>query len=669
GVVVDDAIVTGENIYTHQRRGTDPLESSIRGAREVAVPVVFGVLTTILAFVPLLLGLGFNMHYASHIALVVIPVLLFSLVESKLVLPSHLTHCRFGRQREGMFARFQDRFAHGLELFVDRVYQPALDRALRYRYVTMASFAGTLIVLLGIITGGHINTVRFPTVESERASARLTMQEGTPIEVTRGHILRMENIVREMALEYAGEDGVSVIENMLSSIGGQGVSSSRQKGVQGEPHLGQVTFYITAPEKRSLKIGTNAIVDEWRRRIGPITGAKELYFRAEIGRGGDPVDIQITAPRLEELTAAAARVVEHLGEYPDLFDIADTLDATHDELLLRIKPEAEQFGLTMADLARQVRQAFYGEEVQRIQRERHEIRIMLRYPESDRRTLASLEAMRVRTPGGDEVPFNSVASATLGKSFPSIRRIDRNRTINVTADANKKTANIDFIQTGIALYLDELVREFPGMSYSFEGEAREARESAGAARLGWVIILFGIYAMLAIPFRSYVQPLIVMSVIPFGLIGAVIGHVIEGLPLSFLSYFGMLALAGVVVNDSLVLVDYINRQRRAGVPLVEAVSGAGAGRFRAIILTSLTTFAGLYPLISMTSTQSQFLIPMAVSLGYGILFATVITLFLVPTNYLVLEDVKGLLRRAMARKREEQVVPSEPKVDRDLRAR
>ena len=648
GVVVDDAIVTGENIFQHQRRGSAPLLAAVEGAKEVAIPVIFGVLTTMLAFVPLLMGTGFSMQYSAHIALVVIPVLAFSLIESKLILPAHLRHCRFDKQWDNPFSHLQKRFALGLETFVEKVYQPALDRSLRWRYLTMAACLGILVVLISVIAAGHIQRVAFPRVESERATCRLTMQEGTAIEVTEREMDRIERIANEMKTEFVGPDGVSIIEDMISSVGGQGLTSSRKRGSQGETHLGEITFYITAPEERAFKMGTNEIVSIWRERIGPIVGSKELYFRAEIGRGGEPIDVQLTGPDIDDLVAASEEVSEHLTQYPGLFDFSTSLDESRDEVQLSIKPEAEQFGLSLADLARQVRQAFYGEEIQRIQRGRDDLRVMLRYPEAERNNLETLNAMRIRTPEGGEVPFNSVAEATLAKSFPGISRIDRNRAVNVTADADKERADIPTIQIALTTFLDELKTRYPDINYSFEGEAREKRDSAEATRLGWILILFSIYTMLAIPFRSYIQPLIVMSVIPFGLIGAVLGHIIEGLPLSFLSYFGMLALAGVVVNDSLVLVDYVNRRIKEGVPVFEAVSRAGAARFRAIILTSLTTFAGLYPLISMQSTQSQFLIPMAISLGYGILFATGITLFLVPINYLILDDLKRLFTREEA---------------------
>ncbi len=674
GVVVDDAIVTGENIYTKQKLGLPPQEASILGTKEVARPVIFGILTTVLAFIPLMFGTGFHGRAQRHIALIVIPVLMFSLVESKLILPSHLSHSlrhlvknlagfflptfvvRLGSGLYRKLSAFQSMIANGLEWFVKNVYQPVLRVALDYRYTTIAIFFAGFAIIIAMMMGGQVKYVNFPRVQSERATATLTMQEGTPYEVTKSHIDRMQAIAMELREEYRDDDGTPIIRNILCAVGGQGVSSSRRRASTGQDHLGEATFYVRAPEERTSTITTTDLANEWRKRIGPILGAKELSFRAEIGRGGDPIDIELIGPSLEKLTEVSAKIKNHLEEYPNLFDISDSVDDTNDEIRLQIRPEAEHFGLTEAALARQVRQAFYGEEIQRIQRGRDEIRVMLRYPERRRKTLASLKAMRIRTPDGGEVPFTAVAEAINAKSFPRIQRIDRNRAINVRADADKDKADIPAITNSIREYLDEMLLDYPGIQYSFEGEAREARENQDTTVFGAILLIFGIYTMLAIPFKSYVQPLIVMSVIPFGLIGAVLGHMLHGFSLSMLSFFGMLALAGVVVNDSLVLVDFINRRCQEGMKTFEAAFTGGGARFRAIILTSFTTFAGLYPLITLKSTQAQFLIPMALSLGYGVLFATCITLFLVPINYLILEDIKGLFRMARGPAQDDSMV-------------
>jgi multidrug efflux pump subunit AcrB len=675
GVVVDDAIVTGENIYTRQKDIDDPVEAAIKGTHEVTLPVVFGVLTTMLAFVPLFFMSGFQGAWMPQIATIVIVVLGFSLIESKLILPSHLTHKPekwlnalglffLGRRLTHFlgricrrFSAFQGAVAGSLEWYVRKVYQPSLDWSLRNRYLVMSLFVGFFVILIGAFQGGRIKQVSFPRVESERATCRLTMQEGTPYEVTEKYVLMMEEIVLDMKRRHVGPDGISVIEDVFTSIGGQGVSSSKGRTSAGRSHLGEVVFYIRAPEERVYDMGARELANEWREQIqnrGGIVGAKQLYFRAEIGRGRDPIEVQLRSKNSDHLTAAAEEVRKKMNTYEGLFDISDNLDESRDEIQLAIRPEAEQFGLTMSDLARQVRQAFFGEEIQKIQRDRDEVRVMLRYPLEDRQSIAALESMMIRTVDGRAVPFTSVAEAKIEQSMPRIERIDRNRAVEISADADKEVADLDAIRSDVAAWMPTVLAKYPGMNFSFEGEAREERENSNSITVGMCLIIFGIYAMLAIPFRSYIQPLMVMSVIPYGLIGAVLGHLIEGwvrgepggIPLSFLSYFGMLALSGVVVNDSLVLVDYINRRRKAGDSPYTAARTAGAARFRAIILTSATTFAGLFPLIRMQETQAQFLIPMAISLGYGILFATFITLILIPVNYLVMNDIltgfKGL---------------------------
>jgi len=325
-----------------------------------------------------------------------------------------------------------------------------------------------------------------------------------------------------------------------------------------------------------------------------------------------------------------------------VFDIRDSFEGGKEEIKLQIKPAAEQLGLNIKLLGDQVRHAFFGREAQRIQRGRDDIRVMVRYPLEERRSVSNLESMYIRTPDGVEVPFSAVADAEVGRGFATIQRVNRNCTINVTADINKESTNINKITADLGEFIPELLKQYPGVRYSLEGEQREQEESMRSLKTGVVFVLFVIYSLLAIPFRSYVQPLIVMGVIPFSLVGAILGHMIMGMNLSIMSLMGMLALMGVVVNDSLVLVDYINRRRREGIDLHTAISKAGVARFRPILLTSLTTFVGLAPLMMEKSTQAQFLIPMAISLGFGILFATLVTLLLVPVSYLILEDLRGL---------------------------
>lgn len=646
GIVVDDAIVTGENIFTRLQKGEDPLQASIKGTQEIAVPVTFGVLTTVVAFMPLLMIEGVRGQIFAQIPLIVIPVLLFSLVESKLILPAHLKHVRIRNGAgDGPLSRLQAAIQRGLERGTQAAYTPVLKASLRNRYLAGAIFGALAIILFSIAIGGHLRFVFFPRIQAETASATLTMPPGTPFDTTAAAIRRINAEAESLRERYRDQDtGESVIKGILASIGSAGGGSTPRTD------LGRVVFEIVPPEERTLEVTSSDLVREWRQAIGSIPGAKELSFRAEIGGGGSPLDVQITGPEFGPLRTLAGQVRERLQTYPGVFDITDSFEDGKQEIKLRIRPEAELLGITLDDLARQVRHAFFGFEAQRIQRGREEVRVFVRYPESERRSLDNLATMRIRTPDGAEVPFGEVASAEYGRGFAQIRRVDRNRTINVTADVNKETADIEAIKRDLNDFLAEAVPGYAGVSFTLEGEAREQRESFGSLGYGLMFVLFVIYALLAIPFRSYLQPLIVMSVIPFGAAGAMLGHMIMGMSLTIMSLMGMLALTGVVVNDSLVLVDYINRRRAEGMPLMEAVSTAGAARLRPVLLTSLTTFAGLTPLIFEKSTQAQFLIPMAVSLGFGILFATFITLLLVPLNYLVLEDLRGLARRIFGRR-------------------
>lgn len=641
GIVVDDAIVTGENIFKHLETGQDPLQAAIEGTQEIAVPVTFGVLTTVVAFVPLLMIEGVRGQIFAQISLIVIPVLLFSLVESKLILPAHLKHVRVRASvKDGAFTRFQRRVSEGLERGTQAVYRPLLNAAIRMPYMTVAIFTSIAILLFSLAIGGHLRFIYFPRIQSEMAVAQLTMPPGTPFQATTAAIERITAEAEGLQQKYIDpETGESVIRHILSSAGSPGGGGANRGDV------GRVVFEIVPPEERTVEVTSSELVTEWRKAIGVIPGVKDIIYRAEIGRGGDPIDVQLIGPEFDGLRDLSGRVRERLATYPGVFDISDSFEAGKEEIKLRIQPQAELLGITLDDLARQVRHAFYGFEVQRIQRGREEVRVFVRYPEEERSSLENLDRMRIRTPAGIEVPFSEVAVAEFGRGFSEIRRVDRNRAINVTADVDKETADVEAIKRDISAFLEQNVSAYPGVRFSMEGEAREQRESFGSLRIGIFFVLFVIYALLAIPFRSYLQPLIVMSVIPFGFAGAMLGHIIMGMTLSIMSIMGMLALAGVVVNDSLVLVDFMNQHRRESSTLKEAVFRAGIARLRPVLLTSLTTFAGLTPLLLEKSTQAQFLIPMAVSLGFGVLFATFITLLLVPVNYLILEDFRALFRR------------------------
>lgn len=404
---------------------------------------------------------------------------------------------------------------------------------------------------------------------------------------------------------------------------------------------GKVRFEVTPPEDRAVKVNNSDLVAQWRELIGQIPGSEEITFRSEIGHSSSPIDIQLSGSSFAELSAAAELIKQQLSSYAGVFDIADSNNAGKEELRMELKPQAYILGISESDVIGQVREAFYGFEAQRIQRGRNDVRVMVRYPKEERQAIANLQDFRIKTPDGSSVPVAEVVRLIPGTSPTAIYRNDLLRTLNITADINKEVVNMSVINADLSLAIEQIQFKFPGVSYSFEGEAKEQQDSFGSLQYGLIFVVFAIYCLLAIPFKSYAQPLIVMSIIPFGTMGAIIGHWIMGMPLTIFSILGILALIGVVVNDSLVMVDFINQQRRKhGKDVWEAIQNAGVARFRPVMLTSLTTFFGLLPLLFEQSTQAQFLIPMAVSLAFGIVFATAITLVLVPVNYLLAWELK-----------------------------
>jgi multidrug efflux pump subunit AcrB len=639
GIVVDDAIVTGENVYKHMQTGDNSLSAAIHGTKEVAVPVTFGILTTIAAFMPLIFIEGRLATWFAPVPLVVIPVLIFSLVESKLILPAHLAHIKLRKHKKnvGGFSAWQERFADGFEEKIMRYYQPALDFTLKHRYSTLAGFTGVLIVMLMLISSGWTRFVFFPTMEGETATANLTMPVGTPFEVTARHTEKMVAAANELQQKYAdGAPGNGVITNIFSSIG-----SSRTSNAS---HVSTVRFETTPVQNRNIDITTSELNSEWRRLVGSIPGAESINYRASYFRPGEPIDVQFSGNSLESLSQIGEEVKQRLTTYPGVFEIADSLSDGKEELRIELSPQGYLVGLTRSDIVRQVGQAFNGLQAQRIQRGRDDIRVLVRFPIEERDTLSSLNEMLITAPNGRQIPLANVATLIPGKGPSQITRIDRFRVLNVTADVDKDSTNMVVLQADLKSFIDSILPRYPGITYEMEGEQRQQRESFGSLQAGLVILLFVIYCLLALPLKSYVQPLIVMSVIPFGIIGAVIGHWLMGQPLSFLSSLGLMALMGVVINDSLVLVDYINQQHRHGEKLLDAVKRAGVARFRPVMLTSVTTFFGLIPLLMQKSSTSAFLVPMAISLGFGILFATMITLVLVPTNIMIVEDIRGFFR-------------------------
>ncbi len=662
GIVVDDAIIVGENIFAHYERGKTGLRAAIDGAREMMVPVVFAVLTSVVAFSPMLAVPGPTGKIFRVLPLVVIPTLLFSLVESLFILPNHLSHSKGRASRSSSSASTTDapirrRSAGGLldrplKWFIRTIYRPLLGSCLAWRYLTAATALVVFVLTVSLLGAGWLQFNFMPRIEAENVLAVLAMPLGTPMDQTAQAVGRLEQSAERLRQEVDGErpGQESVFRHMLASIGEQPTAARQNRmGRRGltavsAAHLGEVNIELAESEHRELS--SQELAERWRELTRPIPDATELSFTSSLFSAGEAINIELTALDLEVLRRAADELKGRLTAYPGVFDITHSFRPGKKEVKLEVLPEAALLGLSQLDLARQVRQAFYGEEAQRIQRGRDDLKVMVRYPEAERRSLADLENMRIRTLDGKQVPFSTVARAEFGIGYSSIKRVDRRRAINVTADVDSNQANAnEIIATLQQSDLPEILQKYPQVSYTLEGEQREQSEMLFSLLGGFLLALLVMYTLMAVPLRSYSQPLLIMSAIPFGFVGAIWGHLLMGHGLSILSMFGMVALAGVVVNDNLVLVDFVNRNRRTGESLRETVQKAGIRRFRPILLTSLTTFGGLTPMLLEKSLQAQFLIPMAISLAFGVMFSTSVSLILVPSLYLILEDLKGLVFR------------------------
>ena len=649
GIVVDDAIVTAENIYTKLRDGMEPLDAVSEGAKEIAVPVTFGVLTTIVAFIPLMFFDGFYGSFSKQIPPVVAAVLIFSLIESKLALPCHLKHVKVHRARLNRFERFQKMIADGLERFVERCYEPALRVATRHRYTTLAIFLAVAMGSVGILSSGRLGFVNMPAIDQNRINARIQMPSDTPVHVTDERVSQVAAVVDQLRKEFVDPaTGESLIHDMVSSSGGR-------IGRPGyEPREGTVTINVLDPGLRSEPGPKNSeIASRWLELVGEMPDVENLRISGDRGGGGgdeelESLEVEIRGPASEEKIAVTREIEDILEAYPGIASAWNNAGGNRDELLVKIRPEGESLGLTQRDLANQVRAAFFGQQAQRVQRDRDDIRVMVRMPLAQRQSLSTLDHLRIRTPAGGEAPFRSVATAEFSRTRSDITRIDGAQVVSVSAQPLDETVDVVAISRNLAPRLDAILNQHPDLSWRYDGYVAEHEETKKRTMIGGAALFFALYALLAIPFRSLYQPFFVMLAVPFGAIGALFGHMIMDITPSYLSVFGILALAGVVVNDSLVMVDFINQRKREGADIFESVIQSGTRRFRPILLTSLTTFVGLVPLMFDPSLQAQLLIPMAVSLAFGILFATGITLFLIPASYVAAEDIVGHLRRGWA---------------------
>ncbi len=642
GIVVDDAIVVGENVYDHRQRGAPYAEAAVTGAWEVGGPVVFSVLTTVAAFVPLLFVTGTLGKFMGVIPVVVISILLVSLVESLFVLPAHLA----GRGRDlplrgplALAERVRRGFGAGLAWFIRGPYRGLLALALEHRYTTVAAAVALLLLTVGLVGSGLIKFRFMPEVDSDVVTATLQLPRGAPVAET----ARVAELLTRRAQEVVAAQGAGVARHLFAVVGST-LAQGGPVGGGGEAgtHRAEVALLLAPSERRGVP--SAEIAAQWREAVGEVPGVETLTFASNLVRLGANLDVRLAHADPVTLGRATDRLRAALAEYPGVRDVADSRALGARELNLTLKPEAAALGVTEEDLGRQVRGAFFGAEALRLQRGRHEVRVMVRYPAADRRSRHALETLRVRTPGGGELPLAQAAHWAEARGPGEIHRSDQKRVVNVTASVDDRVANAEAMLAELkADLLPRLLADHPGLSFDLEGEEKERRDSLASLRTGFGLALFAIYALLAVPFRSYSQPLLIMAAIPFGAVGAVLGHWVLGFSLSMLSVFGLVALSGVVVNASLLLIDRANQARRDGATAVEAALDAGQRRFRPILLTSLTTFFGLVPILAEQSVQAQFLIPMAISLAFGVLFATVVTLALVPALYLVLEDLRRLL--------------------------
>lgn len=641
GIVVDDAIVTGENIYRHQRRGMEPAEAALHGTLEVAVPVTFGVVTTMMAFAPLMMVEGMLADLAIQIPLVVIPVLAFSLVESKLILPAHMSGIApRDEQQISWLGRTQQKFSRGFETTIIRLYRPFLDWCISNKTITLTAAIMIFVITVWSTSLGWLRTSFMPEFEDNAIFITLTMPTTTGYETTKEHIDRIVDISGDLANEYVDpETGESYFKYFVSVAG---LAFGETGGPDFGTNKGMVIMEFIQGENGLPKgFSVKKVQEQLRRRIGDIPGAEKLALQSTFGDFGRPISVALYGDDLEHMSTLVDRIREYLRSYPGVFDIQDNFSSSKEEMRLAIKPMAETLGLAQADIATQVRQAIYGYEAQRIQRGHEELKVIVRYPIEFRSSVNDVKNVAIRTDSSNTtIPLYEVADLVPSQSPASIYRDRQRRAVTVSANIDAEAYDLNVIYADLRGFLDQMFLYEPDVTYNMDGQAEAMEETNQSFTLGFLLVIVMIYALLAIPFKSFGQPLVVMSIIPLAIVGAVMGHYIMDLAFSMLSIMGMLGLTGIVVNDSLVLVDYINKKRAEGMDLMDAVLTAGETRFRPVILTSLTTFAGLLPLMLNQSTQAQSLIPMAVSLGFGILFATVITLVITPVNYLVGHRVK-----------------------------
>ncbi len=628
GIVVDDAIVVGENVYEYRQKGLSPMEAAIAGTKDVSFPVIFSIITTIIAFVPLLFMPGETGKFWQPLPAVVIVILAVSLLEALFILPSHLGHLKKEKNKNKWVLKlegWQQAFANSFDRFVEKRYRPFLDLCLQYRYITLSAAITLLLIVGGFGLSGHMGMIMMPEVAADEIEAGVRLPVGTTPDQAAKVAHNISSSTQRMFEEH---NLYEVAEGIKTNVRGQ--------------NFIDVEIVMLPPDQHDVSAAE--IIALWRDNIGDIEGVDQITFEAERGPGGARQDISIDLSHadIDVLARASAAFVERMKAFSNTRDVTDNYNKGKIQYDFKLLPQGRNLGLTSNEVGQQVRDGFFGALAMRQLRGMNEIEVRVKLPLEERKDINNLENFLIRTPDGIEVPLMDVVEVEQREAFSSINRRDGRRVVNVGMDvepANTVNRVITSVQKEV---LPQLRADFPGITWSFEGSQADMRESTNTLRSGFAIAMLLIYTLLAIAFSSYTQPLIVMTAIPFGIVGAVIGHILLGYDLSLVSLMGVIALSGVVVNDSLIMIDYANKRRREGDPIYKSIHEAGLRRFRPIMLTTMTTFGGLAPIILETSSQAFYLIPMAISLGFGIVFATAIILVIVPCLYLTLEDFRLL---------------------------
>ena len=638
GIVVDDAIIVGESVHSAQSRGLSGVHGALVGTRQVVKPVVFAVISTMVFFAPMFFLPGEWGPASKGIPVVVCLALGFSLIESLLILPSHLAHMKPEPEipDSGWLTRTRMACAGWLARFANERYRPFLEKCLRNHASVGGFFLVLLCLSLALFGGGYLKSAFFPRVNSDFVVGTVELPQGGAFANSQAMRDRLVTAAEGIKTDYNSQpryQDTPAIDNILGVAGGNKVDLLVQ----------------TVNDD----LDTEEMTKRLRQSLGDLSEAKDVRFDYTIRDPGKPISLLFASDSIADLEVLAQEVRGALERYPGVFDITDSFDAPLEELVLSLKPAAENLGITLADVATQIRQAFYGEEVQRIPRDGEDVRVMIRYPESERRAIANINSMYVRTRDGTEVPFSTVATYNVETGYQSIERLDRLRTLEVSADVSEDGAPPRAIVESV-LRNDAPVwlQRYPGLTINMDGELQEEIEFQQAMVYMGSLSMLIIFGLMAIAFKSYWQPFLVLTAVPFGLMGAIFGHWMLGWQVSMFSIMGVIACAGVVVNDNLVLIDRINNLRAEGMDLVDALLQGATDRFRPIVLTSVTTFVGLLPIMLETSVQAQFLIPMVVSLSFGVIFATGVTLVLVPALYLLGDDIGKFLSTATKRETE-----------------